>query len=101
MLHDLKNHEMQFSRNVIFHESIFPFHKSTYSDDTILLISNAETLILTCPIIHYKNEIPQNSLVVPILVLVPIISISSRPHSQPSYFHDYILQMSQGVKTMF
>jgi len=40
-LHDLESHEFFESRDVIFHEEVFPFHKSS------VIINNIEALEVT------------------------------------------------------
>lgn len=63
-LYDIKTKEIFFSRDVYFHENIFPFHSITHSED---LINPFPSLVLPVPI--QDTYLPQ------------IVSSSTPPHT--------------------
>lgn len=78
---DLETHKVTVSRNVIFHEDMFPLASTQPSDDSLKLFTHSP------PLSSGNNHTQVSSEISPSFCLPP--QISSRPRKQPAHLQDY------------
>lgn len=106
-LYDIQQGKFLISRDVMFHESIFPYHSATDNCDPTLLGDFFADMVIPRPIPDFydlqvtKQQAAGNSVhpcTTPMEVATAPVRRSTRVHRTPSYLKDYQCQVTYPIQ---